>query len=169
MNNNEVKDDAKENNGYLLFTIGAELYGTRIEDIREVVELGTMKTLPNTVDCFAGITNLRGQIVSVIDLRIRFGVEKTSPRPVILLFECEQGAVGALVDKIKDVTQITNIETTPNVIAKIPQKYLLGIGSTPSGLVTIVDLKTVLSIEELATINATETENLDKVTGVVAS
>jgi purine-binding chemotaxis protein CheW len=145
---NEAGDESK----FIIFSLGSELYGAKLLEVREVVETMPTKSVPNTITAFKGVCNLRGQIVGVVDLRLRFSIDcEKASRPVLFVFETESGAIAASVDQIVSVCVISpqDIETKPNIVSSIPTRYIIGIGKMDSRLVTLVDLKSILSQEEL--------------------
>ena len=152
----ETKDEAGDDSKYIIFSLGSELYGAKLLEVREVVETMPTKSVPNTIAAFKGVCNLRGQIIGVVDLRLRFGIESDKAlRPVLFVFETESGAIAAAVDQIVSVSVIPpkDIESKPNIVSSIPSKYILGIGKMDSRLITLVDLKTILSQEELTRVD----------------
>lgn len=140
---------------FIVYQLGGECYGTRLTEVREVVELPPTKKVPNTVQSFIGVCNLRGQIIGVVDLRQRFDLpQDQEQRPIILVTETESGSIACVVDKIVSVSMITpdQIETKPNIVAAIPTKYIYGIGKLGEDLVTIINLQTILTAEELSSV-----------------
>lgn len=158
---NESKDghgdpeDSSDEHKYVIFRLGKELYGAKLLAVREVVEVLPTKSVPNTVSSFQGVCNLRGQIIGVVDLRARFDVREAVPdRPVLLVFDTDSGAIAASVDQIASVSVIapSDVEERPNIVSSIPTKYILGIGKLDGRMITLVDLKSVLSHEELTSV-----------------
>ncbi len=144
---------------YLLFSVGDELYGTPLLGVREVVEPQTAKPIPNTVKFFTGVINIRGQIVGVIDLRIRFGVapDEEGGRAMIV-FDTENGPIAALVDQVESVVNIPDdlINRRPNLKTEVSTEFLIGIGQYSERLVTLIDLNKTLSAEDLAFLRASK-------------
>ncbi len=145
-------EESSEVSKYLVFGIGPDLFATKLLDIREVVEALTTKTIPNTIKAFRGVCNLRGQIIGVIDLRERFSIiDAQQHRQVYLIFDTGSGALAAVVDRIVSVVQIEDdqIARKTNIVSVVPQKYLIGVAEHGQRLLTLLDLKLVLSHEEL--------------------
>jgi purine-binding chemotaxis protein CheW len=156
-------DDGDERK-FVLFRVGSETYGTRLLEVQEVVEAPQIRPVPNTIRSFRGVCNLRGQIIGVIDLRMRFDIVGTErARPVMLVFDSDGGAMAALVDEILSVSDIpaASIETKANIISAIPMKYITGIGRINDALVTILDLKQILSREELTSIQESKIRQIE--------
>lgn len=158
-----IVDDGDEHK-FVLFRIGGETYGARLLEVQEVVEAPQIRPVPNTIRSFRGVCNLRGQIIGVIDLRMRFDITgANSARPVMLVFDADGGGMAALVDEILSVTDIpaAKIDTKANIISTIPMKYIVGIGRINDSLVTILDLKQILSREELISIQESKIRQVE--------
>jgi purine-binding chemotaxis protein CheW len=148
----QLNEENADENKYIIFCLNEELYGTRLLEVREVVEPMPIKTVPNTVSYFEGVCNLRGQIIGVISLKSRFGIDKdTDAQNIMFVFDTESGAIAATVDKIMTVTAVppTDIERNPNIVSNIPQRFISGIAKVNDRLVTLIDLRQILSSEEL--------------------
>lgn len=146
------KDDPQR---YLIFRLGDEIFATRLAEIREIVQPGSMRDVPNTIPSFRGITNLRGEVVGVIDLRRHFGLATNpSPREALLVFNTDQGLLAALVDQAERVAMIrpSGIAKNGNLLTRVPQKYLIGVATTGQQLVIVVNLHMILEKEELTTV-----------------
>jgi purine-binding chemotaxis protein CheW len=137
---------------YIVFKLGSELYGTPLLAVREVVEEMPIKPLPNTIESFRGVCNLRGQIIGVINLSAQFNIEHSaSKKPVLMVFDSGKGALAVQVDHIETVTVIPpeNIEIQTGLLASLDHKFIHGIGKLNDRLVTLIDLKSILSTQEL--------------------
>lgn len=141
---------------YLLFFINGECYGAPLLSVREIVEAKTCKPVPNTVACFKGVINIRGQIIGIIDLRIRFSEESgDKPCRAVLLFETPGGTLGAMVDYVEAVVSIKeeNIEKKPNIVSVVPQEHFMGIAKHQGQLISLIALGSILHDEELLKIS----------------
>jgi purine-binding chemotaxis protein CheW len=150
--NQDALMDTGDENKYIVFSLGKELYGAKLLEVREVVETMPTKSVPNTVESFVGVCNLRGQIIGVVDLRKRFDIlDAQAERSILFVFETDSGAIAATVDKIISVSNISpkDVEFKPNIVSTISSKYILGIAKLNSDLVTLIDLKSILSQDEL--------------------
>ena len=151
-NNEESQIDDTDQHKYVVFQIEQELYGTQLLSVREVVEELPIKPLPNTIQPFRGVCNLRGQVVGVIDLAKLFNIPSTPPaRPLMLVFDAEKGALAAAVDGIKEVAVILpgDIDETSCVFKGTDKRFVKGIGKLRDRLVTLIDLKSALSQQQL--------------------
>tara|TARA_X000001036_G_scaffold250528_1_gene233328 strand:+ start:446 stop:1039 length:594 start_codon:yes stop_codon:yes gene_type:complete len=129
---------------YITFTIGTEEYGTPILTVQEI--RGWMKTtpLPNTPDYVRGVTNLRGNIVPVFDLRSRFSGENTdvTDRHVVIMAEIEGRTIGLLVDAISDILTIdeAKIQPPPTTNLIIDNQYLDGLVASDERMVALINV-----------------------------
>ncbi len=141
---------------YLLFNLNDELYATPLMGVREVVEVQKPKPVPHTVSSFLGVINIRGEIVGVIDLRLRFQYEvRHLASEAMMVFETGNGAIAAIVDSMEGVSRIPpdQIERKPSIEARMPLDFLLGVGRIRDRLVTIIDLNQILQQEEIKKIS----------------
>lgn len=139
-------------NRYLLFYVGKDLYGVPLLDVKEVIEYQQPKPVPNMVSHFSGVINLRGAIVGVLDLRKKFSVpfdhSRTTP---MLICETSQGLLAAVIDHVDSVSVISSecIDLKPPVQTKVKLDYLVGIARIAESLVCIIELKKLISDEVL--------------------
>lgn len=150
MNDNDLDQDR-----YLLFTLGQELYATPLMGVREVVEMQKPKPIPHTVPSFLGVINIRGEIVGVMDLRLRLGYPVVdSPTEAMMVFDTQGGSLAAIVDTMEGVTKINPelIDKNPSIESRLPLNFLIGVGRIRDRLVTLIDIGQVLEKEEVRTL-----------------
>jgi purine-binding chemotaxis protein CheW len=154
-------DDDSVRSKYIIFTLEGELYGVQLLQIREVIKMPQIKPVPHTAGWLKGVINLRGKIISVLDLRLKFGIRPSNPdQGLILIAEDAQGLAGAIVDTIELVREIPDedIEKNPGVDTRIPATQLIGIAKTNNKLVHVLDLgKIVADLRGTATAAPTKT------------
>jgi purine-binding chemotaxis protein CheW len=135
------------------FRIGRETFGVPISLVHEIVRVPEITAVPDSPDFVEGVINLRGKIVSVIDLRKRFGETKvtSNKKNRILVAEVENKTVGLIVDSASEVLKIlpSEVEAPPNVFDDEENKYVTGVGKLNGRLVIMVDLGKVLLKGEL--------------------
>ena len=135
------------------FRIGRETFGVRISHVHEIVRVPEITAVPESPDYVEGVINLRGKIISVVDLRKRFGEKQitNSRKNRILVVEVENKMVGLIVDAASEVMKIpeTEIDLPPNVFEDGELNYVTGVGKTKGRLVILVDLTRVLQKGEL--------------------
>ena len=135
------------------FRIGREIFGVRISHVHEIVRVPEITAVPESPEYVEGVINLRGKIISVVDLRKRFGEKQitNSRKNRILVVEVENKMVGLIVDAASEVMKIpeTEIDLPPNVFEDGELNYVTGVGKTKGRLVILVDLTRVLQKGEL--------------------
>ena len=167
-----------EENKFLLFQLGPELYGSKLLEIKEVIKLPTLKSVPYMVSYFKGVVNLRGQIISIIDLREKFKIPIISHtsastntnsissdtefnHELVLIVETKDGHIGVIVDNISSVECIPpeDIECNPPIETQIPSKFLMGIGKHKDRLINLIYLSQCIASDEMRTIYKESKEN----------
>ena len=143
---------------YLTFMLGGEAYAIGILAIKEIIENGQITRVPMMPEFIRGVINLRGSVVPVIDLGVRFGSGATAMgrRTCIVILEVESEGevqdVGILVDAVNEVMDIAaaDVEPAPAFGAKIRTDFIAGMGKVQDKFVVILDPARVLSGEELS-------------------
>ncbi len=143
---------------YLTFMLGGEAYAIGILAIKEIIENGQVTRVPMMPEFIRGVINLRGAVVPVIDLGVRFGAGATAMgrRTCIVILEVESDGeshdVGILVDAVNEVMDIAaaDVEPAPAFGAKIRTDFIAGMGKVNEKFVVILDPARVLSVDEMA-------------------
>ena len=135
------------------FRIGRETFGVPINLVHEIVRVPEITSVPDAPDYVEGVINLRGKIVSIVDLRKRFGEREISAHKKnrILVAELEGKMVGLIVDAASEVLKIppSEIDAPPNVFAENEVHYVTGVGKLNGRLIILVDLTKILERGEL--------------------
>jgi purine-binding chemotaxis protein CheW len=145
---------------YLSFKLGDEVYALDILKVREVLDFTSVTKIPKVPDFMRGVINLRGSVVPVIDLRLKFGMpetEKTVNTCVIIVdveFEGTPIVIGALADSVSEVFDLdsTEIEPAPKMGTQIRMDFLKGMGQHGDGFVMILDIDRVFTADDLKVI-----------------
>ena len=153
-----VKVMADREGKYLTFTMAGEEYGIGILKIKEIIGMMTITTVPQTPDFVKGVINLRGKVIPVVDLRLRFGMEAIdyTERTCIIVVEIEGPSgtvlIGIVVDSVSEVLNIRaeDIEDTPTFGTKLNTDYIFGMAKMEGGVKILLDIDRVLSTEEVA-------------------
>jgi purine-binding chemotaxis protein CheW len=148
---------AKEDATYLTFTLGSETFGVNVRSVREVLDFADITKVPRTPDYMRGVINLRGSVVPVIDMRLKFGMEateKTLNTCVIVLevrLDGETVVVGALADSVREVFEIDagQIEPPPRIGTNLDTECISGMGKHEDQFIIILDIEKIFSAEEL--------------------
>jgi len=156
-----------ENQQYLTFLLGEKVYGLEITNIKEIIEYGDVTEVPMTPDFISGVINLRGTVVPVIDLSQRFsGVPtKLAKRTSIIILELKnedlQIEIGVTVDMVNEVLDIkaTAIEPAPSLGSQIQTNFIKGMAKVEGTLLILLDIKNVLSVDELSQVGSINTVN----------
>jgi purine-binding chemotaxis protein CheW len=143
---------------YLTFSVTGELFGIAIVSIKEIIEYRATTEVPMMPAFMRGIINLRGRVVPVIDLAVRFGRARSevTARSCIVIVEAEQGGeqhdLGVVVDAVSAVADIADadIEPPPSFGARLRSDFITGMGKINERFVILLDVSRVLSIEELS-------------------
>jgi purine-binding chemotaxis protein CheW len=148
---------AAEQKQYLTFMLGGEMFAIGILGIKEIIEYGGLTEVPMMPECIRGVINLRGAVVPVMDLSVRFGKPTTSvtKRTCIVIVEVdaegERQDMGVVVDAVNAVLEIpaSEIEPAPTFGAKIRTDFIEGMGKVNGKFVILLDVNQVLSPEEI--------------------
>ena len=135
------------------FRIGKESFGVPIALVHEIVRVPNITAVPDTLDHVEGVINLRGRIVSIVDLRKRFGTQcaESTHKNRILVTEIEGTVVGLIVDSASEVFRLqpSDIEPPPSDVFEAETSYVTGVGKLNERLIILLDLKKILGKGEL--------------------
>ena len=153
-----VKAMADKEGKYLTFTLAEEEYGIGILKIKEIIGMLPITSVPQTPDFVKGVINLRGKVIPVMDLRLRFGMMSIdyTERTCIIVVEISGQAgtilVGIVVDAVSEVLNIKgdDIEKTPTFGTQLNTDYILGMAKMGGGVKILLDIDQVLSSDELS-------------------
>ena len=151
---------AGEQQQYLTFLLGEEMFAIGILSIREIIEYGFVTAVPMTPPFIRGVLNLRGAVVPVVDLAVRFGrpARENSKRTCIVIVDIEgaEGSqqMGVVVDAVSEVLEIPEheIEPPPEFGARIRNDFIKGMGKIDGKFVVVLDLNRVLSVDEVTVV-----------------
>lgn len=154
----EIAASEEGQSQYLTFLLGGEMFAIPILNIKEIIEYGQLTTVPMMPEFIRGVINLRGAVVPVVDIAVRFGRKSTAVtrRTCIVIIEIEAGDerqdIGVVVDTVNEVLEIprAEIEQAPSFGAKIRADFIQGMGKIEGKFVVILDVNHVLSVDEMA-------------------
>ena len=158
INNSSLEAD--EPHQYLTFLLGEEMFAIGILSIREIIEYGFVTEVPMTPPFIRGVINLRGAVVPVVDLAVRFGrqAQENSKRTCIVIVEIvsDKGSqeMGVVVDAVSEVLEISHgdIEPPPEFGARIRSDFIQGMGKINGKFVVILDANRVLLVDEVTVV-----------------
>jgi purine-binding chemotaxis protein CheW len=139
---------------YLTFCLGRESYGVEVLKIREIIRVVNITAVPQMPAYVKGVINLRGKIIPVVDLRLKFGMAKaeTTERTCIIVVQAtlhsgQSSQMGLVVDGVEEVTNIaaTDIEETPDFGTKLDTDSILGMARIKGAVKTLLDIDKVVS------------------------
>lgn len=143
---------------YLTFSLANEDYGIGILKIKEIIGMMPITKVPRCPEFVKGVINLRGKVIPVLDLRMRFGVDAAeyTERTCIVVVEVDSGSgnimVGLIVDSVSEVLNIKaeDIEETPSFGAKVETDYILGMAKISGGVKILINIDRALNVEDIA-------------------
>lgn len=154
--NRDAKQSTSLVRQYVTFAIGDELFGIDVAKAQEVLNLSSVTKVPNTMPFMKGVIDLRGKIVPLIDMRIKFGIpERAYDKNTVIIIARIRGLLsGLIVDSVSDVISMTleDIQNTPHFAAEIEKDAVVGIGRIKEKLVIVLNADKILTEEEVRVI-----------------
>ncbi|MFB3924427.1 MAG: chemotaxis protein CheW [Syntrophales bacterium] len=150
----QVKADAVKEGKYLTFGLGGEEYGLEILKVKEIIGIMNITSVPQTPKYVKGVINLRGKVIPVIDLRLKFGMEhlEYNERTCIIVIDIQSKSgnkviMGIVVDSVSEVLNIKGeeIEATPTFGVKLNTDYILGMAKVKGTVKILLDIDKVLT------------------------
>ena len=155
-----------ETTQYLSFKLGEEIFALDISKVREVLDFTTVTKVPRTPEFMRGVINLRGSVVPVVDLRLKFGMtitEKTVNTCIIIVevtVDDETAILGALADSVQEVMDLgpEHIEPAPKIGTRLNTAFIKGMGKRDDRFVILLDIDRIFSANEIMQVQATQIE-----------
>lgn len=146
------------NHEYLTFALGEEEYGVEILKVQEIRGYDSVTRLPDAPDYIKGVINLRGTIVPVIDMRLKFRLAHAeyNALTVMIVLNVAGRVVGMVVDSVSDVVQLEpeQVRTVPELGATIDRQFLTGIGTLDERMLILLDIERLMSSAEMGLVAA---------------
>ena len=143
---------------YLVFKLGNEEYGIDILRVQEIRGSDRVTRIPNAQDFISGVTNLRGVIVPIVDLRIRFQLPeiRNDDNTVVIVLNLNDRIVGIVVDGVVDVISLNSesIKPNPDIASSLSARYLTGLGVIDERMLILINIEKLLSREEMEQVDA---------------
>jgi purine-binding chemotaxis protein CheW len=147
---------------YLTFRLGEEEFGLEILKVQEIIQLQSITRVPRTPDYVRGVINLRGKVIPVVDLRLKFGLLRAqdTERTCIVVVQIRHAdgvvVMGTIIDEVREVLDIpgASIEDAPSFGASIETEFILGMGKIGQSVKILLDIDKVLSGQEINHIQA---------------
>ncbi len=160
-----AKVAGSETNEFLIITLGKEEYGIGIDKVQEVRSYGAVTEIANTSEFLKGVINLRGTIVPVVDMRIKFSLGKVEYNQftVMIILKLTEQVAAIVVDKVSDVITLTpeQIRPTPDFSSSFNAKYILGLGTQDERMLILMDIEQLLTGHDMALVNSASVAELE--------
>jgi len=145
---------------YLTFKLAVEEYGLEILKVQEIMKMVEVTKIPRTPDYVRGVINLRGKVIPVVDLRLKFGMEAldTTVKTCVIVVQVKRNdstvTMGIIVDEVSEVLDVTSeqIEPSPEFGSTVNTDFILGMGKVGKRVITLLDVDKVLSSGELTVV-----------------
>lgn len=158
----EATEKTERGGKYLTFVLGAEEYGAEILKVREILGIMAITAVPQTPAFVKGVINLRGKVIPVLDLRLKFGMEELAhtSETCVIVVEVKGVQMGVIVDAVSEVLDIEGeqIEEPPRFGGKVDTDFILGMGKIGDRVKILLDIEKVLSSEEMVLVKEIATE-----------
>ncbi|KQY52731.1 chemotaxis protein CheW [Lysobacter sp. Root494] len=143
---------------FLTFALGSEEYGVDILKVKEIRGYDAVTRLPDAPDYIKGVINLRGTIVPVIDMRLKFRLERAeyTALTVMIVLNVADRVVGMVVDSVSDVVQLSGeqVRAVPEIGATIDRQFLTGIGTLDERMLILLDIERLMASTEMGLVTA---------------
>lgn len=153
LSDEDRQEESIDGGKFLTFSLKSEDYGIEILKVREIIGIMQITSVPQTLDYLKGVINLRGKVIPVIDLRLKFGLDEVDygDRTCIIVVNVKSKLMGIIVDTVSEVMEIpsSDIEPPPNLSSKVETGNILGMGKVKGNVMILLDIDKILSSEEL--------------------
>ena len=163
-----LNDESNEKGKYMTFKSGNEYFGLAIQYVNEIIQMQEITAIPETEDYIKGLINLRGKVVPVIDVRLRFKQKplEYNDRTCIIVVNVKSTVVGLIVEKIAEVVEINedNILPPPKIGHgdKAQNKYVYGIGKVGNAVKLLLDPDKLMNDEDLSVVEQANDMNMEE-------
>ncbi len=148
------------------FRVGTELFGVPISAVQEIVRVPQIARIPQSPEFVEGVINLRGRIITVVDMRKRMtcgakaieSAEERGRKSRILVVEADGRLVGVIVDEVAEVLKLSEerVEAAPPMVAQVDNQYIKGVGKLENDLLILIDIERILTSEQIEALDAVE-------------
>jgi purine-binding chemotaxis protein CheW len=154
------QEKQKETKSYLTFKLGDEQFGVHVSQVLNILEMASVTKVPKSPYYMKGVINLRGQVLPVIDTRLKFGMEETeyTHNTCIIVMDLEMKGetvvIGAIADEVISVVEIeeSQVEPPPSIGTNYKSNFIYGMAKVEEEFLMLLDMQQVLSSEEIADI-----------------
>ena len=157
-------ENTTETAQYLTFRLEEEVFALDISQVREVLDFTAITKVPRTPEFMRGVINLRGSVVPVVDMRLKFGMSRTEQtlNTCIIIVEIniegDRLILGALADSVQEVIELGpgQIEPAPRIGTRLDTDFIKGMGKRDEEFIIILDIDRIFSMDELASVAVAE-------------
>jgi purine-binding chemotaxis protein CheW len=150
-------EETNTKNSYLSFKLGKETFASNVSNVLSILEMPVITEVPQTPDYMIGVMNLRDEVLPVIDMRVKFGMEATtitsSTCVLVLQLEIEEKTfkIGALVDSVEEVVELEEdiIKPCPTIGTKYNDEFIMGMAQKGDGFSMILNMKKVFATQNI--------------------
>jgi purine-binding chemotaxis protein CheW len=143
---------------YLIFTLDTEIYGLDVLKVQEIRGYGVVTKIANTPEFIKGVINLRGLIVPIVDLRIKFNLGQVSydESTIVIVLNINNRIIGMVVDGVSDVLEIeaSEMKAVPDIVANIDTQYITGLATSEEQMIILVDIERLMNSHEMALVDS---------------
>ena len=154
LENNKMTNPSLESQEFLTFVLGSEIYGIDILKVQEIRGYDSVTSIANTPEFIKGVINLRGHIVPIVDLRIKFHLERIAydEFTVVIILNMSDRIVGIVVDGVSDVLHlgVNEIRPVPDIVSGIDTRYIIGLARIEDRMLILVDIEQLMDSHEMA-------------------
>jgi purine-binding chemotaxis protein CheW len=147
-----------DTHSFLSFSLAKEFFAIPLLQVKEVIGLSVITPIPNTPPHFKGIINLRGQVISIIDLRAKLKITnvENGPETSIIILDLENSHLGVIVDSIESVLTLnpSDISESPEIVSSAPSQFFSGVAKIEDRLILLLDIHLTLNTEDLKTLKS---------------
>jgi purine-binding chemotaxis protein CheW len=138
---------------YIIFNLGEEEYAVPISIVEEIVKISNLIKVPKSKSYFAGIMDIRGKVVRMIDLskKLNIRTQEDIPQDRAIVIKIGGKSIGVIVDKVSHVVHFpqSQIDPPPPSVKGISSRYILGVGKKDNRFIFLIDIEKILSVEEI--------------------
>jgi len=142
---------------YLTFNLALEVYGVEVLHVREIVGINAITAVPHTPRFIKGVMNLRGNIVPIIDLRVKFALPESryDTQTVVIVLNVANRTVGVVVDGVSDVIAVpaSEIKPPPELSGALDTRYLQGLATVGGQMLIIIDIERLMTSRDMAIVD----------------
>lgn len=148
----QTKESVAPSMQIVCFNVGKEEYGIEILKVQEILKLPEVTPLPKSAEYILGVIDLRGKVIPIIDLGVRFGIsEKSAQNKRAIVVDIKGKRMGLAIDQVSHVVKLEqkDIEPPPPIVKGISGRFIIGIGKVENKFVIILDIDRIFSADEL--------------------